>query len=199
MKHEGGESVGAIIRKAKRFLNRAEQGQATLEAVLALPCVLLVVLVALEGAYMFTTYLDCQNAAKAAFLAIEPHHELRIADDREELTDIATEAVLRDTGWDDARVDVELTPIGTGDTVSYRHQILMTDGTWATAPDGNEGRPSHYSSQDVGIVVTYETPAATPVGFIAAALTGHDQSFGVSYPVSGAVVGALDETSQGSW
>ena len=88
--------MSAIIRKAKRFLNRAEQGQATLEAVLALPCVLLVVLVALEGAYMFTTYLDCQNAAKAAFLAIEPHHELRVESDLDELEAIATEAVLRD-------------------------------------------------------------------------------------------------------
>lgn len=191
--------MSAIIRKAKRFLNRAEQGQATLEAVLALPCVLLVVLVALEGAYMFTTYLDCQNAAKAAFLAIEPHHELRVESDLDELEAIATEAVLRDTGWEDARVDVELTAVGDGDSVAYRHQILKNDGTWATGPDGAEGRPSAYSSQDVGIVVTYQTRAATPVGFLAAAFTGCDQSFGASYPVTGAVVGALDETDEGSW
>lgn len=191
--------MGAIIRKARRFLNRAEQGQATLEAVLALPCVLLVVLVALEGAYMFTTYLDCQNAAKTAFLAIEPHHELRIEDDLDELEAIATAAVLRDTGWDNARVDVELTAIGDGDSVEYRHQILKSDGTWADGPDGVDGRPSTYSSQDVGIVVTYQAPASTPVGYLAAAITGCDQSFGASYPVSGAVVGALDETDEGSW
>lgn len=170
-----------------------------MEAVLALPCILMIVLVALEGALMFTTWMDAQNAAKAAFLSVEAHPEHDITEDADVIEEQAFQAVVADTGWDADRVTVAVETVGGPNSEAYRHQVLLPDGTWAEDPEGAQGRPSRFTTQDVRVTVRYLSPAGTPVGLIAAALYGGEAAFTDSYPVVGSFTGAIDETSEATW
>lgn len=179
--------------------NRAERGQATLEAVLALPCILIILLVALEGALMFTTWMDAQNAAKVAFLEIEAHPEYSVSTDADLIASQAEEAVIKDTGWDSNRVEVSVEAVGGPSATSYRHQIVLPDGNWAVDSAGALGRPSQFTMQDIRVTVRYLSPAATPAGLLAAAFYGGDPAFRDSYPVVGSCTGSVDVTSKATW
>lgn len=183
----------------RRIRNRAEQGQATLEAVLALPCILVILLVALEGALMFTTWMDAQNAAKVAFLQVEAHPEYNISADHDLVVAQVKEAVEKDTGWDPGRVEVTVETVGDPQTSSYRHQIVLPDGNWAVDAGGALGRPSQFTMQDVRVTVRYLSPAATPAGLIAAAFYGGEPAYRDSYPVVGSCTGSIDTTSKATW
>lgn len=194
----------------RKLAYRAERGQATLEAVIVLPCILILVLVALEGACMFSSQLSVQNAARTGFAAIEASPEVNTAvikaaaadsDSSAALTceKVAKEAICKDTGWDEDAVEVDVMGVGEQLNESYTHQLPSAEGEWMLDADGTPGRKSHVNVQGMRVEVRYQAPAATPIGYLAAAITGGEQAFGSFYHVRGQAAGSLDVTTQESW
>lgn len=198
------------MKLLRKLAYRAERGQATIEAVIVLPCILVLVLVALEGACMFTNQLAVQNAARNGFAAIEASPEINTAVVKAAAADpdgsaalacekVAKEAICKDSGWDEDAVEVDVRGVGEQLNEAYTHQLPSSDGEWIDDADGTPGRKSHVSVQGMRVEVRYRAPAATPVGFLAAALTGGEQAFGSFYHVRGQAAGSLDVTTQESW
>lgn len=199
------------MRKAFETLRyRAERGQAVIEAVVALPCILIFVLVALEGVCMFDAKMQAENAARTGLFAIEAADGIdsaTIADIRQnpdgagarKAEAAAKAAIEADTGWKPEAVRVDVSTIGPERQKSYRHQLPAEDGSWAVDDTGAAGRQSFVYSQELQVVVEYDAPAKTPIGILAAAITGGPSPFESFYTVAGQAGGSVDTTTESRW
>ena len=199
------------MRKAlERFRYRAERGQAVIEAVVALPCILIFVLVALEGVCMFDAKMQAENAARTGLFAIEAADGIdsaTIADIRQnpdgagarKAEAAAKAAIVADTGWDAGAVRVDVATVGAERQKGYRHQLPAEDGSWAVDETGAPGRQSFVYSQKLQVAVEYDAPAKTPIGILAATITGGASPFESSYTVAGQAGGAIDTTTESRW